>query len=785
LPIGQPTAIDAAAARHILIADQFQKLDDAWEIHVSKSNVRSSFENEGKIGEIYTPAHTAVFAQRKLPVGTEIVELTLDAGTDGSASWGPGIALLFANQTLKLHVRPSGGADDESPRLGAFDGVREIIKLKNSMKLDLAKPISLRIVIADAQIHCDAKQGEGSWSRQQSFRRDPRLGKPTAVRIGKMDRAGQGSDHAGEKGDLVRLRMLEFKAYGAIDKTQLAQQAESAKKPNSKLKVSVHYEMYDGVPVMAKWITLANDSDRDVTVDKIATEILAVVEHSSWVETRDGVDLPPPTSVHVETDFAFGGFNHGNANRHVVRWQSDPHYSTQVNYLKKTPALLTVSPQFGPDRDVKPGQSFSSYRTYELIYDSTNRDRRGLSLKRMYRTIAPWVTENPLMMHMRTANPQAVRQAIDQCSEVGFEMLILSFGSGFNIENDSPQYIAMWKEIAAYAKSKNVEIGGYSLLSSRRIGGGNDIVSPPGMRPTHGNCPALTSEWGQTYFKKLYNFFEQTGFKLLEHDGSYPGDVDITARPPLQKGKSDSRWAQWLIIRDYYQWCRANGIYLNVPDYYYLDGANKCGMGYREVNWSLPRSHQTIHTRQNIFDGTWEKTPSMGWMFVPLTQYHGGGAGATIQPLHQHLDHYEMMIASNLGCGVQACYRGPRLYDTEKTKAAVKKWVAWYKTHRDILESDVIHQASRRADGRDLDWIFHANSQIKEMGMLVVYNPRTVPIQKNIRLDLYYTGIEDRCKITSTDGSAESYILNRKFQIDLPVEIGPGQVKWFVVEKHE
>ena len=23
---------------------------------------------------------------------------------------------------------------------------------------------------------------------------------------------------------------------------------------------------------------------------------------------------------------------------------------------------------------------------------------------------------------------------------------------------------------------------------------------------------------------------------LLEHDGSYPGDVDVTARPPLQKG---------------------------------------------------------------------------------------------------------------------------------------------------------------------------------------------------------------------------------------------------------
>ena len=31
----------------------------------------------------------------------------------------------------------------------------------------------------------------------------------------------------------------------------------------------------------------------------------------------------------------------------------------------------------------------------------------------------------------------------------------------------------------------------------------------------------------------------------------------------------------------------------------------------------------------------------MGWMMVPLTEYHGGGAAATIEPLHEHLAHYE------------------------------------------------------------------------------------------------------------------------------------------------
>ena len=45
------------------------------------------------------------------------------------------------------------------------------------------------------------------------------------------------------------------------------------------------------------------------------------------------------------------------------------------------------------------------------------------------------------------------------------------------------------------------------------------------------------------------------------------------------------------------------------------------------------------------------------------------GSAATIEPLDEHLDHYERMLTSNLALGVQACYRGPRLYDTERTKA--------------------------------------------------------------------------------------------------------------------
>ena len=202
-------------------------------------------------------------------------------------------------------------------------------------------------------------------------------------------------------------------------------------------------------------------------------------------------------------------------------------------------------------------------------------------------------------------------------------------------------------------------------------------------------------------------------------------------------------------------------------------------MGYREVSWSLPRVRQQIHTRQNIFDGTWEKTPSMGWMFVPLTQYHGGGDAATIEPLNQHLDHYEIMLAANLLFGVQAVYRGIRLYDGEKTKEMVSRMVALYKKYRHILESDLIHL--RRANGRTIDYMLHSNPKLPEKGFLSVFNPTPKSITEVIELPLYYTGLTDTAEISQRDNLSTTYRLDRDYCVELPVTVPATSYTWFVV----
>jgi hypothetical protein len=233
------------------------------------------------------------------------------------------------------------------------------------------------------------------------------------------------------------------------------------------VQVTVHYELYDGIPLFCKWITVQNAGKDAVLLDSFTSEILAAVEYSSDVEDREGKAQHP--NLHVETDYAFLAMSALNAGRHAIRWLPDPDYGTQVNYELKNPCLLEVGPDLGPAATIAPGETFTSFHTFVLSFDGYDRERNGLAQRRMYRVVAPWATENPLMMHVRYSDPKTVYNAIDQCAEVGFEMVILTFGSGFEIENDRDRYL---KRMGDYTTPmpirKGIEIGGYSLLASRQ-----------------------------------------------------------------------------------------------------------------------------------------------------------------------------------------------------------------------------------------------------------------------------------------------------------------------------
>ena len=140
------------------------------------------------------------------------------------------------------------------------------------------------------------------------------------------------------------------------------------------------------------------------------------------------------------------------------------------------------------------------------------------------------------------------------------------------------------------------------------------------------------------------------------------------------------------------------------------------------------------------------------------------------------------MLASNLGLGVQAVYRGHRLYDTPRVRDAVKAWVNWYKHHRDILESDLVH--GRRADGRDVDWMLHVNPRLETKGMLVAYNPLDEPASRTIRVPLGLTGIDGKVRVEMNSGpSTEAAIasvetVGRGGRVEVQVMVPAGGMTW-------
>ncbi|MBL9135506.1 MAG: hypothetical protein JNK85_06540 [Verrucomicrobiales bacterium] len=545
--------------------------------------------------------------------------------------------------------------------------------------------------------------------------------------------------------------------------------------------VSLHYEIYDGIPVIGKWITVSNATSRTITIDRLTTERLAIVEAESAVDERPDIAWRTP-AITTLSDYMFKGMDAVTGNQ-VARWTVDPAFDTQVSYPLKTPCILVCEPPIGPGVPLKPGEGLTSFRVWHVIHDSTERERQGLTIRRAHRALAPWSTENPIMMHVRNSDRATFRTAVDQCAEVGFEMIIYTFGSGLNAESTDPAYLAKIKEDVDYARAKGIEVGAYSLFSSRRIDDANDVINPKTGKTggaIFGNAPCFASRWGIDYLQHLTNFLAQTGLTLLEHDGPYPGDPCASTQHPGHRGLEDSQWVQWRMSADLYTWCREQGIYVNQPDYYFFAGGNKTAMGYRESNWSLPRAQQFIHARQHIYDGTWTKPQTAGWMFVPLTEYQGGGAAATIEPLREHLPAYEQHLANNLGAGVQACWRGPRLYDSEETKALVRKWVTWFKQYRDILESDILHV--RRPDGRDIDYLVHVHPTLKRRAFAMIHNPLPTEVEREVMLPLYYAGLTDAARIREQEGRSTRVRLDHHSRAFLKVRIPAESRTWLVVE---
>jgi len=110
----------------------------------------------------------------------------------------------------------------------------------------------------------------------------------------------------------------------------------------------------------------------------------------------------------------------------------------------------------------------------------------------------------------------------------------------------------------------------------------------------------------------------------------------------------------------------------------------------------------------------------------------------------------------------------------------VKTWVDFCRRYRGILNSDIIHV--RRPGGRDIDCILHVNSQLKQKGLAMVYNPLNERVNRKLRLPLYYTGLTTVARIREQERSVQEFKLDCGFEVELTLDMAPRSVTWYVIE---
>lgn len=508
------------------------------------------------------------------------------------------------------------------------------------------------------------------------------------------------------------------------------------------VKLQVRYEIYDGIPVISKYVKVINEGGEKIVVQHLRSEILPV-------------QIPKRDALYMETSYNGGNPNHDRNNGRLqsVQWTDKGSFGQLISQYSYEPDFGQKTEEFGPAYTLQPGETFTGFRTYELFQSSSYYEWQQLAVKKMYRVLFPQTTDNPTIYHLISSDEKKIKEGIDQAKASGFNMVLLSFGSGVNVEDVSAGNIEKYKRICDYAHEKDILIGSYTMVVARGDQGAHESYNG-----CWGNMRCMTSATAETSLKNALKFYKETGMDCIEIDGTYPSWVCNNKKPEHigHDGEQDSIAKQWeKSVRDFYKDLRELNVYINSPDWHYMNGASMGVMGYEEAAFAIPRTHQLIYGREIAYYGTFGKMPSMGWTLVPFSAYTGGD-DSVFWPYDERINDYDYIIALNMMFGVGGSYRGANgLYQGAPSENVMKTWGAFYNKYNDILNGDVIHikppvydipeGSGSRTSGQtiDIDGFIHASTDTKQKGLGAFFNQTGEKVTQKVKIPLYFTGLTD------------------------------------------
>lgn len=163
------------------------------------------------------------------------------------------------------------------------------------------------------------------------------------------------------------------------------------------IKVYVHYEMYEGIPLLRKWISIHSPEvyAQGTRISPRSVEYLSV--NDQWGSVS--------TAAHKEHSWLFVETDSPNAV--AVQWATEPSAAAMPGSFEPAVNCSYVA----PFTSVALGQAgFESFSVHELVLGSSDVTRSALARLRMLRLLAPHVQENPIFFHMTKSDSASMRQ---------------------------------------------------------------------------------------------------------------------------------------------------------------------------------------------------------------------------------------------------------------------------------------------------------------------------------------------------------------------------------------
>lgn len=553
--------------------------------------------------------------------------------------------------------------------------------------------------------------------------------------------------------------------------------------PAPDLRVTLHYEMYDGVPLLSKWMTISSVG-ADVAVTSVVTESL----HVPWeLRNRMHAEIAYMPTIGERNSMEGAGWDAGDmgflsftglmddpVNMWVYDanamgpWGADDAWQYWYDMgLNET--MLSVAYPYGPQVVVSNTSTWDTFRVYEVLHDSDTLERQTLSRRKLLRVASPAVTSDLLPAYMVGGDSASIRAGADAAAALGFRALHASV----NPFNMSPSYLTQVAADVAYVHAAGLAIGFYVLLQNPPNMSSADEAIDPVTGGGEG-VACMATDFHANFRDGIVAFVTATGFDFIDTDGPYEAYPCASTSHSGHAGVLDGQRAQWEANTAWYRslFTASNplslygsGITITCPDPYELAaGTTAQPVGYTDSWGSIGDSWEwLLMGRVYAFDGTLWKPPTNAIMALDLSR-----AGGMITPLE--LQFYDTALAVFIGLAGRYFQSGV-LWQNNASLAIATAWMNTMNTHRNVLNGDVIHV--RKPTGRSWDAIMHAEPAAaagEAKCFAIFYNPLTsVAANVSTALNVYYCGFAPMAVVQAVWKDNTTQMLTQDAAFAIPI----------------